>query len=63
MEEKVRRGDYRNYYKGHRDKTKEEGGTKGGRWAWLGWGEVIFLNRKFSLEITVPVIFFQMENF
>ena len=36
------RGDYRNYYKGHMDKTKGEGG--GGRWVQLGggvegWGE------------------------
>ena len=28
---------FRNYYKGHMDKTKEEGGSKGGRWVWLGW--------------------------
>ena len=26
------------YYKGHMDKTKGEGGSKGGRWVWLGWG-------------------------
>ena len=26
------RGDYRNYYKGHMDKTKGEGGGGGGRW-------------------------------
>ena len=32
------RGVFRNYYKGHMDKTKEEGGSKGGRWVWLGWG-------------------------
>ena len=25
----MRRGDYRNYYKGHMDKTKEEGGGGG----------------------------------
>ena len=37
MEEKVRRGDYRNYYKGHMDKTKGEGGSRGGKWVWLGW--------------------------
>ena len=30
---------FRNYYKGHMDKTKEEGGSKGGRWVWLGGGE------------------------
>ena len=27
---------FRNYYKGHKDKTKGEGGSKGGRWVWLG---------------------------
>ena len=26
-------------YKGHVDKTKGEGGNKGGRWVWMGWGE------------------------
>ena len=31
----VRRGDYRNYYKGHMDKIKGEGGRRGVR---LGWG-------------------------
>ena len=36
----VGRGDYRNYYKGHMDKTKGEGGGGGGRWVWLGWGGV-----------------------
>ena len=30
------RGDYRNYYKGHMDKIKGEGG--GRRWVQLGWG-------------------------
>ena len=35
----VRRGDYRNYYKGHMDKIKAEGGGGGGRWVQLGWGE------------------------
>ena len=30
--------DYRNYYKGHMDKTKGEGGEGGGRWVHLGWG-------------------------
>ena len=34
----VRRGDYRNYYKGHMDKTKGEGGGGGGRWVHMGWG-------------------------
>ena len=28
---------FRNYYKGHVDKTKGEGGSKVGRWVWLGW--------------------------
>ena len=31
-------GDYRNYYKGHMDKIKGEGGGRGGRWVQLGWG-------------------------
>ena len=30
----MRRGDYRNYYKGHMDKIKGEGGSGGG----FGWG-------------------------
>ena len=30
------RGVFRNYYKGHMDKTKA--GAGGGRWVWLGWG-------------------------
>ena len=34
----MRRGDYRNYYKGHMDKIKGEGGGRGGRG--LGWGGV-----------------------
>ena len=29
---------FRNYYKGHMDKTKPEDGDGGGRWVWLGWG-------------------------
>ena len=29
---------FRNHYKGHMDKTKGEGGSRGGRWVWLGWG-------------------------
>ena len=33
----VGRGDYSNYYKGHMDKIKGEGGGGGGRWVWLGW--------------------------
>ena len=28
----MRRGDYRNYFKGHMDKIKGEGGGGGGRW-------------------------------
>ena len=28
---------FRNYYKGHIDKTTGEGGRKGGKWVWLGW--------------------------
>ena len=39
----VGRGDYRNYYKGHMDKTKGEGGGgEGGGFSWggvEGWGE------------------------
>ena len=39
----MRRGDYRNYYKGHMDKIKGEGGSGGGRefsWGGVeGWGE------------------------
>ena len=35
----------RNYYKGHMDKTKGEGGGRGGRWVWLGWGGAV--GRKF----------------
>ena len=34
----VRRADYRNYYKGHMGKTKEDCGSRGRRWVWLGWG-------------------------
>ena len=33
----MRRGDYRNYYKGHMDQIKGEGGD-GGRGVQLGWG-------------------------
>ena len=29
---------FRNYYKGHMDKTKGEGGGRGGRWVCLEWG-------------------------
>ena len=39
----MRRGDYRNYYKGHMEKIKGEGGGGGGRgfnWGGVeGWGE------------------------
>ena len=34
----MRRGDYRNYNKGHMDKIKGEGKGGGGRWVHLGWG-------------------------
>ena len=34
----VGRGVFKNYYKGHMDKTKGEGGGGAGRWVWLGWG-------------------------
>ena len=29
---------FRNYYKGHMDKTQGEGGSRGGRWVCLGVG-------------------------
>ena len=32
------KGNYRNYYKGHMDKIKGEGGGGKGRGVWLGWG-------------------------
>ena len=35
---RVGREDYRNYYKGHMDKIKGEGGGGAGRWVQLGWG-------------------------
>ena len=39
----MRRGDYRNYYKGHMDKIKGESEGGAGRGVWLGrvegWGE------------------------
>ena len=42
-EETVRRGDYRNFYKGHMDQIKGEDGGGGGRclnWGGVeGWGE------------------------
>ena len=34
----MRRGDYRNYYKGHMDKIKGEGGE--GEGGGVGWGGV-----------------------
>ena len=34
----MRRGDYKNYYKGHMYKIKGEGGGRGGRWDRMGWG-------------------------
>ena len=33
----MRRGGYRNYYKGHMDEIKGEGGGGVGRWVQLGW--------------------------
>ena len=35
----MRRGYYRNYYKGHMEKIKVEGGCGGRRWVQLGWVE------------------------
>ena len=35
-ERTVKRGDYRNYYKGHMDKIKGEGGSGGGGVSWEG---------------------------
>ena len=32
---------FRNNYKGHMDKIKEEGKIRGGRWEWLGSGGVV----------------------
>ena len=32
---------FRNYYKGHMDKTKGEDGSKGDKWVWLGWWGVV----------------------
>ena len=34
----MRRRVFRNYYKGHMDKTKGEGGSREGRWVWLELG-------------------------
>ena len=32
---------FRNYYKGYMDKIKVEGGSRGGRWVWLGCGREV----------------------
>ena len=40
---------FRNNYKGHMDKTKGEGGSKGGRWVWLGSG----VSGREKMQITV----------
>ena len=32
---------FRNYYKGHMDNPKGEGGSEGGRGGWLGWAGVM----------------------
>ena len=32
---------FRNYYKGHMDKTKREGGSRGRRWVWLVLGGLV----------------------
>ena len=32
---------FRNYYNGHMDKSKREGGSKGGRGFWVGWRGVV----------------------
>ena len=40
------RGDYRNYYKGHIDKTNGKGGSGGGRWDWLWLGGGIGRKRR-----------------
>ena len=49
----MRRGDYRNYYKGHMDKIKGDGGGGGGGgfgWGGVGgWGE----NADNSNQITI----------
>ena len=35
------RGVFRKYYKVHMDKNKGEGGSKVGRWVWLGSRRVV----------------------
>ena len=37
-DEIVGRRVFRNYYGGHMDIAKGEGGSRGGRWVWLGCG-------------------------
>ena len=42
MWERIMRGRvFRNSYKGHMDRTKGEGGSKGERWVGLGWEGVV----------------------
>ena len=36
---RVGRRVFSNYYKGHMDKNKGKGGSRGGRWVWMGVGE------------------------
>ena len=54
------RGDYRNYYKGHMDKIKGEGGGGGERWFQLGWGggmgrkgTQLYLNNNTKLKLKI----------
>ena len=51
----MRRGDYRNYYEGHMDKIKGEGGGGWGRCVWLGgvggWGENADISRWITIKI------------
>ena len=52
------RRDFRNYYKGHMDKTEgKEDGNKGERWAWLGWGGVMEVKCR-QLQLNNNKIFF-----
>ena len=50
---------FRNYYKGHMDKTKGEGGSKRGRWVWMGWGrkyrQVSLNNNKIILKYCIEI--------
>ena len=41
MEGIVGRRVFRNYYKGHMEKTKGKDGSRGERWVWLGWGREV----------------------